>query len=214
MVDFIAWVAGKNPRLQTIFASYSDKLGERANSELQRILDSDVYQRSFYGTQIPALANVTSETRYKRNSELLEFVDNHPGSFRNTTVNGQITGFSLDLGVIDDPMKGRGEATSLANRDKTWNWLTDDFFSRFSDHAGMVMIGTRWHVDDPIGRWLARFGDNTKVLGGTRHGRDETEEVPTPVPEHKMKDGTFDRRSPPHRAQHRRSPGGGGEHCA
>jgi len=40
MVDFIAWVAGKNPTLQTIFASYSDKLGERANSELQRIFDS------------------------------------------------------------------------------------------------------------------------------------------------------------------------------
>ena len=53
---------------------------------------------------------------------------------------------------------------SLANRDKTWNWLTDDFFSRFSDHAGMVMIATRWHVDDPIGRWLARFGGDTKVL--------------------------------------------------
>jgi len=91
-------------------------------------------------------------------------VDNAPGSFRNTTVNGQITGFSLDLGIIDDPMKGRAEATSLANRDKTWNWLTDDFFSRFSDRAGMVMIGTRWHVDDPIGRWLARFGDSTKML--------------------------------------------------
>jgi hypothetical protein len=26
----------------------------------------------------------------------------HRGSFRNTTVNGQITGFGLDLGVIDD----------------------------------------------------------------------------------------------------------------
>jgi len=164
MVDFVAWVAGKNPTLQTIFASYSDKLGERANSELQRIFDSPMYQRIFWGTKIPIAANVTSDTRYKRNSELIEFVDNSPGSFRNTTVNGQITGFSLDLGVIDDPMKGRAEATSLANRDKTWNWLTDDFFSRFSDHAGMVMIGTRWHVDDPIGRWLARFGDSTKVL--------------------------------------------------
>ena len=140
------------------------KLGERANAELQRIFDSPEYQRIFCGTKIPALANVSQETRYKRNSSLIEFVDNHPGSFRNTTVNGRITGFSLDLGVIDDPMKGRAEATSLANRDKTWNWLTDDFFSRFSDHAGMVMIGTRWHVDDPIGRWLARFGDSTKML--------------------------------------------------
>ncbi len=43
MVDFIAWVAGKNPKLQTIFASYSDKLGERANSELQYILDGALY---------------------------------------------------------------------------------------------------------------------------------------------------------------------------
>jgi len=79
-------------------------------------------------------------------------------------VNGQITGFSLDIGVIDDPMKGRAEATSLANRDKTWSWLTDDFFSRFSNYAGMLMIGTRWHVDDPIGGWQARFGDSTKML--------------------------------------------------
>ena len=27
MVDFIAWIAGKNPRLQTIFASYSNEAG-------------------------------------------------------------------------------------------------------------------------------------------------------------------------------------------
>jgi hypothetical protein len=77
------------------------------------------------------------------------------------SVNGQITGFGLDFGVIDDPIKGRAEASSLANRDKTWNWLTDDFFSRFSDKAGMVMIGTRWHLDDPIGRWIDRFPETT-----------------------------------------------------
>ena len=51
MVDFIAWIAGKDPRLQTIFASYSDKLGERANSELQRIFDSPEYQRIFWATK-------------------------------------------------------------------------------------------------------------------------------------------------------------------
>ncbi len=93
--------------LRSLGSKCADKLGERANSELQFILDGALYQRVFWGTRIPALANVTSEMRYKRNSELIEFVDNKPGSFRNTTVNGQITGFSLDLGVIDDAMKGR-----------------------------------------------------------------------------------------------------------
>jgi predicted phage terminase large subunit-like protein len=76
---------------------------------------------------------------------------------------GQITGQELDLGFIDDPIKGRAEASSKVTRDKTWNWFTDDFFSRFSDHAGMLMIMTRWHVDDPIGRWVKRFPE-TKIL--------------------------------------------------
>jgi hypothetical protein len=64
---------------------------------------------------------------------------------------------------VDDPIKGRAEAQSETIRAKTWSWLTDDFFSRFSDRAGMVMIQTRWHVDDPTGRWLERFPD-TRVL--------------------------------------------------
>ena len=78
-------------------------------------------------------------------------------------MNGQITGHGLNLGVVDDPIKGRAEASSKLIRDKTWNWLVDDFFSRFADHAGLLMIMTRWHVDDPMGRWLEKFPE-TKVL--------------------------------------------------
>lgn len=87
-------------------------LGERANADLQRIFDGPAYQRCFYGTQIPATANVTSEQRYKRNSSLIEFLGAGEGSFCNTTVNGHITEVGLDLGIIDDPMKGRAEAWS------------------------------------------------------------------------------------------------------
>jgi hypothetical protein len=36
--DFIAWVAGHNPDLKTIFASYSDELGTRTNLDLQRMM--------------------------------------------------------------------------------------------------------------------------------------------------------------------------------
>jgi hypothetical protein len=78
-------------------------------------------------------------------------------------VNGQITGQALDLGIIDDPIKGRAEASSKTIRDKTWNWLTDDFFSRFSKNAGLLIIMTRWHIDDPVGRWLEHF-PQTRVL--------------------------------------------------
>jgi hypothetical protein len=50
--DFVAWVAGKNPDLKTIFSSYSDELGNRANLTLQRSLKSAAYQGIFGRTAI------------------------------------------------------------------------------------------------------------------------------------------------------------------
>lgn len=168
MTDFVSWAAGKNPDLKTIFCSYSDELGIRVNLALQRRFTSDRYRGTFALTKIndentaTDAAEEEGRARWMRNSSILEYVG-YEGSFRNTTVMGQINGQGLDLGVIDDPIKGRAEAQSKAIRDKTWNWFTDDFFGRFSNQAGFLMIMTRWHLDDPAGRWLEHF-PNTKVL--------------------------------------------------
>jgi predicted phage terminase large subunit-like protein len=162
ITDFISWVAGQDPDLRTIFGSYSDELGVKVNLALQRIYDSDRYKNVFEFTKLNDTAASSTAARWLRNSTILEYVG-HNGSFRNTTVMGQINGMGLDLGVIDDPMKGRAEAQSKLIRDKTWNWMTDDFFGRFSDHAGLLMIMTRWHMDDPLGRWIEHF-PNTRVL--------------------------------------------------
>jgi predicted phage terminase large subunit-like protein len=162
MIDFIAWAAGQDPNLKTIFGSYSDDLGIRVNMALQRLYEAPRYRQIFGRTRINE-SNVSSDSgRWLRNTSILEYVKRE-GSFRNTTVLGQINGQGLDLGVIDDPIKGRAEAQSKAMRDKTWSWFTDDFFGRFSDHAGFVMIMTRWHLDDPVGRWLEHF-PHTRVL--------------------------------------------------
>ncbi len=103
-----------------------------------------------------------SGSHWRQNVNVLEYA-NHSGSFRNTTVEGQITGQGLDIGIIDDPIKGRAEANSKAVRDKVWEWFTDDFFTRFSDSAGLLMIMTRWQVDDPVGRFIKLFPE-AKVL--------------------------------------------------
>ena len=156
VTDFIAWVAGKQPDLKTIFASYSDDLGLAVNTDLQRIMTSERYV-AIFGQRLGDRGS-----RWLRNSNVLEYA-NHRGSFRNTTVGGQITGQGLDLGIVDDPIKGRAEASSKAVRDKIWDWFTDDFFTRFSDSAGLLMIMTRWHLDDPVGRFIERFPE-AKIL--------------------------------------------------
>jgi predicted phage terminase large subunit-like protein len=157
--DFIAWLAGRRPDLKTIFTTYSDELGAAVNTDLQRIMTSEPYLATF-GHRLAS--RDASSSRWLRNNRLLEYV-NTRGSFRNTTVQGQITGKGLDIGIVDDPIKGRAEASSKAIRDKTWNWFTDDFFPRFSDSAGLLIIMTRWHVDDPVGRFLEHF-PGAKVL--------------------------------------------------
>lgn len=154
VIDFVTWASGHMPDLKTIYTSYSDDLGQVANSTIQRIMDGDKFQRVFARTLLNVPGSKDAST--KRNSGYLEYAG-HEGSFRNTTVRGQITGMGLQLGIIDDPMKGREAASSLPIRDKTWFWFTDDFFSRFAENAAMLMIMTRWHIDDPVGRFLERY---------------------------------------------------------
>ena len=154
--DFIAWVAGKNPNLKTIFASYSDDLGMRTNLDLQRMFMSPAYRSTFPNTRMGVYG-------WQCNTSLIEFAG-HSGSFRNTTTGGSINGMELHLGVIDDPIRGRADAQSKGNRDKVWAWFTDDWGARFANEAGMLIIVTRWHVDDLVGRLIEKAGDDLKVL--------------------------------------------------
>lgn len=157
VVDFAAWASGLNPDIRTIYTSFSERLGVGANLACQRIMSSHKYRKAFPGITIGGSATSS------RNRSVIEFVG-HSGYFRNTTVRGSITGESLDLGIIDDPIKGREEAGSKALRDKTWDWFTDDFFTRFSENAGMLVILTRWHIDDTVGRMRGIMGDNLRVM--------------------------------------------------
>ncbi|RPH72743.1 MAG: hypothetical protein EHM78_02235 [Myxococcaceae bacterium] len=160
--DGVSWFHGHEPDFRTIFASYSGDLGTKTNTELQRRFEDDRFKRAFPDTRIlPLKGGGEYAGQYQRNSHLMHFVG-RKGYFENTTApDGQITGKSLDFGVVDDPIKGRGEAQSPTIRDKTWSWMTDDFMSRFDDRAGMLMTVTRWHVDDPAGRLIERFPDMT-----------------------------------------------------
>jgi predicted phage terminase large subunit-like protein len=153
IIDLIAWIAGKDPSKRAIYTSFSDRLGIRANLRLRRAFASPLYGRIFPETHINGSRPDTPKSDAVKTSDLLEYVGEE-GYFRNTTVNGAITGESLDLGVIDDPIKGRKDANSKTIRDAAWDWFTDDFFTRFDEKAGLLAILTRWHVDDPIGRLL------------------------------------------------------------
>lgn len=73
-----------------------------------------------------------------------------------TGIGGSITGQGADLMIIDDPIKNMKEAMSQTIRDNIWDEWEATLSTRLHDGASVIVIMTRWHEDDLIGRLLAR----------------------------------------------------------
>lgn len=58
--------------------------------------------------------------------------------------------------VVDDPLKDRNEAESALRREVIWDWFNSAAFTRL-EGASVVVIQTRWHADDLIGK-LVKLG--------------------------------------------------------
>ena len=151
---FPAYAFGCNPDISIISTSYSADLSSRMNRDVQRIIDDNPYQllfpnTSLYGKNI----RTVSGNSYLRNSDIFEIVG-HKGSYRSSGVGGGITGMGGDILIIDDPFKDRAEADSPTIRQKVWDWYTSVLYTRLAPGGGILLINTRWHLDDLSGRLL------------------------------------------------------------
>ncbi|WP_203289842.1 phage terminase large subunit [Metabacillus sp. cB07] len=81
-------------------------------------------------------------------------IEGHRGGVISRGILSGVTGQGADLMVIDDPIKTREEADSQVARNKIWGEWIDSFSSRLHPGAIVIVIMTRWHEDDLIGRFL------------------------------------------------------------
>lgn len=77
------------------------------------------------------------------------------GGMRAAGMGGGFTGHGGKLILIDDPIKNRLEANSLAFRNRVYDGYTDDLYTRLEPGGSIVLTMTRWHEDDLVGRILA-----------------------------------------------------------
>lgn len=165
---FPAYALGRYPDLSIIATSYSADLASRNNRDVQRIIDEPVYHAVFPNTQIWG-RNVRTATTgaYIRNSDIFEIVG-HKGVYRSSGVGGGITGMGADILIIDDPFKDRAEADSSTIRGNVWDWYTSTAYTRLSPGGGVIVINTRWNMDDLSGRLLeaqtSGEGDSWRVI--------------------------------------------------
>lgn len=72
--------------------------------------------------------------------------------------NGALTGKGIHgLLVVDDPFKNRLEADSDTVREQCWEWFNEVVMTRL-EGGSVIVIHTRWHEDDLIGRLEAEGG--------------------------------------------------------
>lgn len=133
---------GKFPKNNIISASYGEGLSSNFGRVVRNTLDMREYQNLFE-------TKLSEDSRAKGEWETQE-----GGTYFATGVGGAITGRRADLGLIDDPVKGRENADSETERNKVWEWYLSDFFSRLKPKASQIIIQTRWHEDDLSGRLL------------------------------------------------------------
>lgn len=165
---FPAYLLGRYPDLQIIATSYAADMSQRFNRDVQRIIDDETYSLIFPNTTLSGKrVKVNSRGSYIRTSDLFEIV-NHRGSYRSCGVGGGITGMGADCLIIDDPIKDRAEANSATVRQSIWDWYTSTAYTRLSPGGGVIVMATRWHLDDLIGRLIENMntgaGDTFTVI--------------------------------------------------
>lgn len=155
-----AYILGKNPDARIISTSYSADLANAMSRDVQRTMMSQEYAEIFPDTKLSA-KNVSSEdgANYRRAADEFEVID-HRGSYKCTGVGGGITGRGADFILIDDPIRSREDANSLTKREKLWDWFRDDLKTRLDGDGGILVMSTRWHLDDLTGRLLTQMRED------------------------------------------------------
>jgi len=136
---FPAWCVGRDPYRNLMLGTYNQTFAEEFGSEVRSNITSPLHQAVF------------PEHRLQKGAlDLL--ISEQGGKTAFVGVGGSGTGKPADFFVVDDPIRSDDDAQSQLYRDRIWKWFNSVVFTRCHSGSGIVVVHTRWHEDDLIGR--------------------------------------------------------------
>ena len=153
-----SFMFGLNPDLRLAITSYNATIARKFNRDNQRIIDTPEYRKLFPATLLNANNVVTVANSFLRNSEEFEIV-NHKGMLKAVGRGGALTSITLDCVIMDDLYKDYQEGNSPVIRESAWDWYTSVVKTRLHNNSQQLIVFTRWHEEDVIGR----IEENEKV---------------------------------------------------
>lgn len=155
--EFPAWVLGHHPEWEIIACSYAESLALDFSRAVRERLRDEEYLVLWKDTRIdPENQNAQGWKTSKK------------GGFLPAGVGGPITGKGAHILVVDDPVKNAQEAESETTRESIDRWYSSTAYTRLAPGGGVLVIQTRWHLDDLSGRlehkMLEGTGDTFEIV--------------------------------------------------
>lgn len=139
---FPSWFIGRKPDRKVIVVSYGEALARRFGRSNRRKIEE--FGPSVFGIQLDP--DASSVTHWN--------IAGHGGQVLSTGIGGPISGEGADLLLIDDPIKNRQEADSPTYREMIWDEWRNTLYPRLQPNGVVIIVMTRWHEDDLVGRIL------------------------------------------------------------
>lgn len=135
------WIAGRNPNARIIIASYNEVRAAELGEMFLQTVNSTQFKQVFPDFRL-----------VKGSQSKTSMLTTKGGRIVFAGLRGSITGRTADYFIIDDPIKDDEDAQSELLREQNWKKFFAVAFSRGGNTTRMVVLHTRWHEDDLIGR--------------------------------------------------------------
>ena len=160
-IFFLAWCAGRHPDMHNAMGGHSGILAKGFFKEFLNLITSTEY------TYCEIFPNVTLESK---SSDEYTVNLNSPDRFATLTcrgIDGTWTG-AIDISAgaylyVDDLIRDRTESLSPIRLENRYQDYLNVMVDRKNDGAKELMVGTRWCVQDPLGRNEEKFKCNPKA---------------------------------------------------
>ena len=136
---FPAYYLTRNPDHEVILATYAANLSEDLSHAARKRFEESGPE---FGLKLSA----------DRNQIGAWMIEGHRGGMFSIGLGGSITGRGAHCLVIDDYLKNRAEAESETIRDGIWDAFRSDLMTRLAPAHAVIIVATRWHEDDLVGR--------------------------------------------------------------
>lgn len=151
-IRFAPWLLAKRPTASVIAATYAQDFADELGRKARSVMTSGMYRCLFPHAQLAADNRAVSRWQTIAG-----------GSYYAVGVGGPLTGRGADVLLIDDPHKNREEAESAVMRERVWDWFRSTAYTRLEKNGAVVIIMTRWHEADLVGR-VMESGEPWEVL--------------------------------------------------